>query len=95
MWRKCIENNPRPENGNNSNKENTNGGNPVDEKNLRKIIGTTDASITNRIQEMEERISHVEDTIEEMGTLIKENAKYKKFLTQNSRKFGTIWNFQT
>jgi hypothetical protein len=39
---------------------------------------------------MEERISHGEDTIEEMGTLIKENAKYKKFLTQNSRKFGTI-----
>ena len=89
MWRKCIENNPRPENGNNSNKENTNGGNPVDEKNLRKIIGTTDASITNRIQEMEERIPGTEDTIEEIDISVKENAKSKKF-----RKFETLWKDQ-
>jgi hypothetical protein len=33
---------------------------------------------------MENRISGVENTIEEIGTLVKENAKYKKVLTQNS-----------
>jgi cell division protein FtsL len=39
--------------------------------------------IRNRIQEMEERISGAEDSIENMGTRIKENAKCKKILTQN------------
>jgi hypothetical protein len=38
-------------------------------------------SITNRVQEMEERISGVEDTIETIYTLVKENVKSKKFLT--------------
>jgi hypothetical protein len=32
---------------------------------------------------MEERISGAEDSIENMGTKIKENAKWKKILTQN------------
>jgi hypothetical protein len=32
---------------------------------------------------MEERISGAEDSIENMGTTIKENAKYKMILTQN------------
>jgi hypothetical protein len=32
---------------------------------------------------MEERISSAEDSIENMDTTIKENAKYKKMLTQN------------
>jgi hypothetical protein len=32
---------------------------------------------------MEERISGAEDTIENMDTTIKENAKHKKILTQN------------
>jgi predicted ribosome quality control (RQC) complex YloA/Tae2 family protein len=45
--------------------------------------GTMHASISNRIEEMEERISGVEDSIENMGTTIKENAKCKKILTQN------------
>jgi uncharacterized coiled-coil protein SlyX len=40
-------------------------------------------SISNRIQEMEERTSGAEDSIEKMGKTIKENAKCKKFLTQN------------
>jgi wobble nucleotide-excising tRNase len=40
-------------------------------------------SISNRIQEMEERISGAEDSIENMDTTIKENAKCKKILTQN------------
>ena len=45
--------------------------------------GTIDLSISNRIQEMEERISGAEDSIENMDTTIKENAKCKKILTQN------------
>jgi predicted nucleic acid-binding Zn-ribbon protein len=50
---------------------------------LGKKSGTIDASISNRIQEMEERISGAEDSIENMVTTIKENAKCKKILTQN------------
>jgi predicted nucleic acid-binding Zn-ribbon protein len=50
---------------------------------LGKKSGTTDASISNRIQEMEERISGAEDSIENIGTTIKENAKCKYMLTQN------------
>lgn len=38
---------------------------------------------------MEERISGIEYTIEEMDTLIKENVKSKKFLIQNIQK---IWD---
>ena len=45
---------------------------------LGKKSGTIDVSITNRIQEMKERISGAEDTIENIGTKIKENAKCKK-----------------
>ena len=46
-------------------------------------MGTTEASITNRIQEMEERISGVEDTVEEIDLSVKENIKSNKFLIQN------------
>jgi chromosome segregation ATPase len=48
--------------------------------------GPIDASITNRIQEMEERISGAEDCIENMDTTIKVNAKCKKILNQNIQK---------
>ena len=54
----------------------------VERKNLGKKAGTTEASITNRLQEMEERISGVEDTMEEIDVSVKENVKSKKFLTQ-------------
>ena len=37
-------------------------------ENLGKRSGGTDASITNRIQEIEERISGIEDTIEDIDT---------------------------
>jgi hypothetical protein len=50
---------------------------------LGKKSGTIDASISNRIQEMEERISGAEDSIENIGTTIKENTKRKKILNQN------------
>jgi predicted nucleic acid-binding Zn-ribbon protein len=42
---------------------------------LGKKSGTTDARISNRIQEMEERISGAEDSIGNISTTIKENAK--------------------
>jgi hypothetical protein len=49
--------------------------------NLGKKSGTIDVSISNRIQEMEKR--GAEDSIGNMDTTIKENAKCKKILTQN------------
>jgi phage host-nuclease inhibitor protein Gam len=45
--------------------------------------GPIDASIGNRIQEMEERISGAEDSIENICTTFKDNAKCKKILTKN------------
>jgi chromosome segregation ATPase len=50
---------------------------------LEKKSGTIDASISNRIQEMEKRIPGTEDSIENIGTTIKENTKRKRILTQN------------
>jgi chromosome segregation ATPase len=52
-------------------------------ENLGKKSGAIDVSISNRIQEMKERISSTEDTIENVDTAVKENAKSKKILTQN------------
>jgi uncharacterized coiled-coil protein SlyX len=52
-------------------------------ENLGKRSGVIDVSTSNRIQEIEERISGTEDTIENMDTTVKENAKGKKLLTQN------------
>jgi uncharacterized coiled-coil protein SlyX len=49
--------------------------------NLGKRSGVIDASITNRIQEIEEKISGAEDTIENIDTTVKENVKCKKLLT--------------
>jgi len=50
---------------------------------LGKRSGTMDASIRNRIQEMEERISGAEDSLENIDTTVKDNTKCKKILTQN------------
>jgi cell division protein FtsL len=52
-------------------------------ENLGKKSETIDVSISNRIHEMEERISGTEDSIENFGTTVKENTKCKKILTQN------------
>jgi len=52
-------------------------------ENLGKRSGFIDTSITNRIQEIEERISGADDTIENIDKTVKENAKSKKLLTQN------------
>jgi hypothetical protein len=53
-----------------------------------KKSGTVDESISNRIQEMKERISGAEDSIENMGTTIKENAKCKMQKDPNSKHPG-------
>jgi prefoldin subunit 5 len=58
-------------------------------ENLGKKSGTIDASITNRIQETEKRISDAEDTIEIIDTTIKQNAKHKKILNQNIQESRT------
>ena len=55
----------------------------LERENLGKQTGTINASVTNRIQEMEERISGVEGTIEDINTLVIENVKIVKFLAQN------------
>jgi len=44
-------------------------------ENLGKRPGVIDASITNRIQEIEEKISGAEDTMENTDATVKENAK--------------------
>jgi prefoldin subunit 5 len=62
---------------------------------LGKKSGTIDASISNKIEEMEERISGVEDSIKNIGTTIKENTKCKKTLLKTSRKSRTQGEDQT
>jgi hypothetical protein len=49
----------------------------LDIENLGKRSGVIDTSITNRIKEIEERISGEEDTIENIDTAVKENTKCK------------------
>ena len=46
-------------------------------ENLGKRSGVIDSSITNRIQQIEEKISGTEDTIENIDTNLKKNAKAK------------------
>ena len=58
-------------------------------ENMGKWTGTTETSITNRIQEIEERLSDKEDTTEKINSLIKEQNKSNKFLTQNIQE---IWD---
>jgi predicted nucleic acid-binding Zn-ribbon protein len=42
-------------------------------KNIRKRSWITDVSVTNRIQEIEEKILRVEDIVEKIDTTVKEN----------------------
>ena len=48
-------------------------------ENLGKRTEISESSITNRIQEIEDRISDSEDTIEKLNPLTKENSKSNKF----------------
>ena len=66
----------------------------LDMENLGKWAGTTEISITNRIQEKEERISGAEDTTEEIDLLVKGNIKSIKFLTQNIKEIWDIMKKQ-
>jgi hypothetical protein len=52
-------------------------------ENIGKKSGTIDDSISSRIQEMKERLSGAGNSIENISTTIKENAKCKKILSQN------------
>jgi uncharacterized coiled-coil protein SlyX len=54
--------------------------------NLRKRSEAIDTSINNRIQEIEERVTVAEYTIENIDPKVKENAKCKNLLTQNIQK---------
>lgn len=47
-------------------------------KNLRIQAETSEASITNRIQELQGTISSIKDTIVEMDSLVKEKVEYKE-----------------
>ena len=61
---------------------------------LRKKSWITDVGIINGIQEIEERISGVEDTVEEINETVKENLKHKNLLTQSIRdkmKRPNLW----
>ena len=58
-------------------------------ENLGKWTETTQTSITNRIEEIEEQISDSEDTIEKINALIKENNISNKFWSQNIQE---IWD---
>jgi len=62
---------PRTKSGNRNYKENIKTSLEMDS--LGKRSGATDASTINRIQEIEERISGIEDTIENIDILVKEN----------------------
>jgi cell division protein FtsL len=53
----------------------------IEMENLGKRSRITDVSIPNRIQEIEERISGVENTLVDVDTTVKENSKHKKLLT--------------
>ena len=53
-------------------------------------VRSLDASINNRIQEIEERISGAEDTIENIDSKVKENANCKKTVTQNIQEIQDI-----
>ena len=58
-------------------------------ENIDKETETSETSITNRIQEIEERISDYKDTIEKINALTIENSKSNKFSSQNIQE---IWD---
>jgi chromosome segregation ATPase len=62
----------------------------LDIENLGKRSRVIDASITNRVQEIEERISVTEDYIENIDTTVKESVKCKKLLSQNIQESQDI-----
>jgi uncharacterized coiled-coil protein SlyX len=59
-------------------------------ENIGKRTGVINVSISNRIHDIEERISGAEDTIKNIDTIVKENGKGKKLLTQNFQEIQDI-----
>jgi archaellum component FlaC len=51
----------------------------LEKENLAKRSGIADVSITNRIQEIEERISGVEDNLGKIDTIVKKIQTIKTF----------------
>jgi hypothetical protein len=43
----------------------------IEEKKIRNLNSNIEVILSNSIQEMEERITHIEDKIEEIDTLVK------------------------
>jgi uncharacterized coiled-coil protein SlyX len=72
-------------------KENTQMEANLEVDNLWKRSWTTVVSFTNRIQEIEEQISSVGDTIQEIDTTVKRNSKRKKLLTQIIQEILDRW----
>ena len=60
----------------------------LDMENLGNRSGTTETSITNRLQEIEERFSDAEDTIEEINSLIKKKQQIQQIL--NTKHPGNL-----
>ena len=58
-------------------------------ENLGKRTETSETSITNRIQEIEERITDYEDTIEKINALTKKTANPTNSHHKTYRKYGT------
>jgi hypothetical protein len=58
-------------------------GKTLEIENIGKGSGVIEASITNRIPEIEDTISDAEITIENIDSIVKENGKCKKIVTQN------------
>ena len=52
-------------------------------ENSRKKSGVIDASITNKLQKMEDRISGAKDNIENIDKTVKKDAKTKNLLNKN------------
>ncbi|ERE88257.1 GTPase IMAP family member 3-like protein [Cricetulus griseus] len=69
--------------------EKTQSGGMLEVEKLSKQSGTSDASIMNQIQEMEDRISDAEDKLEDINSSSKESLNSNKALTQNIKE---IWD---
>lgn len=59
-------------------------------KKLGTQTGTDKARLTNKIEEMEERITGIEDSIKEMDITVKENMKSKNISCTNIREIWVI-----
>lgn len=60
-------------------------------KNLGTKTGTSEASLTRKVQDMEERILRTEEKVKKIDTSVKENTKLKNSRCKISRKFWTVW----